>query len=129
MTSTQTAAQKPTHRARITNNVAGIAGVDGRSLWARRYRDIVEALIDDLGGEDCVSQAEIHLVRRCATLTTELERLETRFAGAEGAAAADLDAFQRATNTLRRTLQVLGLERRLKDVTPDLKDYLEGKAS
>jgi hypothetical protein len=67
------------------------------------------------------SLAERVLVRRAAMLCLQLELLEQRFAANDGgqASAAQLEQYQRGTNSLRRTLQALGLERRAKDVTPD----------
>jgi hypothetical protein len=51
------------------------------------------------------------LVRRASTLTTELERLEIKFALAGQADPADLDLDQKLTNTLRRVLESVGLKR------------------
>lgn len=113
-----------THRSRVTNGKALLAGVDGRSLWARRFRDLLNLHIADLGGEDAITEAERAILRRAAALMTELERLEVQFANSEGADADSLDLYSRTTNTLRRTLQTVGLERRSKDVTPpDPLDY------
>lgn len=87
----------------------------------RRYRDLIAAHLSDLGGEDNINAAELVLVRRAAMLTLQLEIMETRFASEIGGAAENkqLETYQRATNTLRRTLETLGLERRMKDVTPE----------
>jgi hypothetical protein len=52
-------------------------------------------------------------------LTTELERLEVKFALADAASPEDLDLYQRTANSLRRLLEAVGLNRRPKDVTPD----------
>jgi hypothetical protein len=107
-------------RSRVTNGSCLVPGVDNRSAWMRRYRDLIVEHVADLGGADYVTAAELVLVRRAAMLTLQLEIMETRFALAEGGAAKvkQLDAYQRATNTLRRALETLGLERRMKDVTP-----------
>jgi hypothetical protein len=39
----------------------------------------------------------------------------------------DIAQFTTATNALRRLLSDIGLERRARDVTPDLRTYLAGK--
>jgi hypothetical protein len=119
---------KPTARSRLTNRSAVVIGVDGRSSWARRLRDVIELHLNDLGGPDAVSSAKRSIVRRAATLTVELERLESRFAQAGEADAADLDLYQRTAGNLRRLLEAVGLERVARDVTP-LQEYLEAKAS
>jgi hypothetical protein len=85
---------------------------------------VIAAHIADLGGTDNTSAAERSIVRRCAVLTTELERLEAKFATAGEASEYDLDLYQRMTNTLRRSLEAVGLERRAKDIGPTLGDLL-----
>ena len=71
---------KPTTRSRVTNGSAVLPGVDGRSTWVRRLRDLISVHIEDLGGDDSISEAERSLVRRAATMTVELERMEAVFA-------------------------------------------------
>jgi hypothetical protein len=104
-------------RSKITNGSAVLLGVDGRSAWVRRAKDIIASHLSDLGGDDNVSAAERSIVRRASVLTVELEKLETKFALAESASAADLDLYVRASGNLRRLLQTIGLERRAKDIT------------
>ena len=67
------------------------------------------------------------MIRRAAMLCLQCELMEMNFAKTQGAASAKaLDQYQRATNTLRRTLESLGLHRRPKEVNqPSLKQYLQ----
>jgi hypothetical protein len=106
-------------RSAVSNGSSLLAGLDHRSAWARRLRDLIGDHLADLGGPGAVTQAEKALVRRAAMLTLQLELLEQRFASNEGGAAhsEQLETYQRSTNSLRRTLESLGLERRAKDVT------------
>jgi hypothetical protein len=94
-----------------------LPGVDGRSAWVRRAKEVLADHISDLGGVDNCSAAERSLVRRASTLTVELERLEAKFATAGEASIADLEAYGRASNTLRRLLEAVGLQRRPRDMT------------
>jgi hypothetical protein len=110
-------------RSRITNGKVLIAGVDQRSQWVRRCRDIITAHLSDLGGVDNTSAAERSIVRRASTLTVELERLETKFALAGEADAGDLEIYQRCANSLRRLLEAVGLSRRPR-VVPSPDEYL-----
>ena len=41
----------------------------------------------------------------------------------------DIDEFQRTSNSLRRLCESIGLERRARDVTPDLQTYLAQKVA
>ena len=111
-------------RSRVTNGSVLIPGVDGRSPWIRRCKDIIASHISDLGGIDNCSAAERSLIRRAAVLTTELEQLETKFATAGQADAGDLEIYQRCANSLRRLLEAVGLRRRPRDIAPSLSDYL-----
>jgi hypothetical protein len=122
-------ARPPTQRSAVTNGKTLFAeGGDNRSAWARRLRDVLELHVADLGGADAISEAERSIVRRAAVLTVELERLESAFAEGKGTPS-DLDLYQRTAGNLRRLLEAVGLERRTRDVTPDLQTYLSGKAT
>jgi hypothetical protein len=117
---------KDRQRSRITNGSALLPGVDGRSQWVRRCKDVIAAHLSDLGGEDNTSAAERSIIRRASVLTVELERLEAKFALADAASDSDLDLYQRTAGNLRRLLEAVGLQRRPRNLTPNLKDYLEG---
>jgi hypothetical protein len=100
-------------KSRLTNR-ALLPGIDGRSAWVRRCKDVIEQHLADLPD---ATAAERSIVRRAAVLTTELERLEAKFAAAGEASPFDLDLYQRTAGGLRRLLEAIGLERRLRDVT------------
>lgn len=114
-----------TTRTRVTNGAVAIGGVDGRTLWARRYKDVLALHASDLGGAEAMSEAEKAIVRRAATLVVELERLEARFATADKAPSErDLDLYSRLAGGLRRLLETVGLHRRPRDVAPTITAYL-----
>jgi hypothetical protein len=107
-------------RSRVSNGHAllpDLPGIDGRSAWIRRCKDLISEHVTDLGGLDNTSVAERSLVRRAAVITTELEMLEVKFAAAGQASADDLDLYQRSAGNLRRLLESVGLERRAIDIT------------
>lgn len=114
-------------RSAVTNGTALLPGVDHRSTWVRRIRDLQSLHIVDLGGEDTLSEAEFSIIRRIATMTVALEQMEQGFAIAGAATVPELDAYQRASNSLRRLLETIGIRRRPKDVTPDIRTYLANK--
>jgi hypothetical protein len=116
--------RKPTARSRLTNgNTLHLNFVDGRSAEARRLHDLIADHTSDLGGEDHISEAERRLIRRAAILTLECERLEYKWAAADGATVRELELYQRTSNSLRRLLESLGLQRRQRDVTPSPLEY------
>jgi hypothetical protein len=116
--------QRSKARSKVTNGNL-LPGVDGRSTWMRRLRDVISLHLADMGGEDSISEAEKSIIRRVATLTVELERLELVFALAGEAKPEQIDLYQRTANSLRRMLEAVGLQRRCRDVTPSLQDYLD----
>lgn len=115
--------------SRLTNGHAMPKNVDQRSPWARRFRDLLVLFSSDINDPAALSQGQLALVRRTATLCVELEIMETRFARAGGAKPQELETFQRVTNTLRRLVECLGIHqgRIAKDVTMDLQQYLARK--
>ena len=123
---------KDRQRSSVTNGSKLLAGIDGRSGWVRRCKDVIAAHLSDipdptadLGGEDNVSAAERSLIRRAAVLTTELERLEVTFATAGEANPEALDLYGRTSGNLRRLLEAVGLQRRAREVGPTLADIIK----
>ena len=113
----------PQFSTRKGNAGFALAGVDGRSLVARRFREIYCNIEADLGGD--LTEAQRHLIARAATLALWCEERET-----ELAAGGEFDAASYATisNALRRLLADLGLKRRMKDATPTLAQFLADRA-
>jgi hypothetical protein len=114
-------------RSRVTNGRLFATTVrDGRSGWSRRLGDLLSLHIADCGGEDVVSHAERSIIRRIATITTELEWIEQAFKSSrKGPTTEQLDLYLRGSNNLRRLLEAIGLQRRARDVTPTLEDIAE----
>jgi len=113
-------------RAALSNGSALLLrDADGRLAWCRRLRDLVGDHVSDLGGTDNLSTAELVLVKRASMLTLQLEMLECRFGDQDGmATSVQLNDYQRCLNTVRRTLEALGLHRRQRDITPTLGQIL-----
>jgi hypothetical protein len=120
----------PRQRSRISNGSALLPGIDGRSAWVRRCKDIIAAHLSDLGGEQATSEAERSIIRRASVMTVELERMEAGFANAGEASGEDLDTYARVAGNLRRLLEALGLQRRPRNITPPTLDrYLSQEAA
>jgi hypothetical protein len=64
------AARKPTARSAVSNGTRLLAGIDGRSSQARRFRDLIAELATEL--DDAPSTAQLGAIRQAAAL---LERL------------------------------------------------------
>ena len=98
----QTAAASPCQRSRVANRPATLPGLDGRSAEARRFREMVTALTDQLGG--ALGEAETLQVRAAASLQLHAEDLSARSLRGE---AIDSEQLTRAANGAIRAMAAL----------------------
>ena len=121
------AGRQRAHRSAVSNGTRlfCVDGLDSRSQTARRFRDLVETIGNDLGSVDHLSEGQKQLIRRAATLSIMAEAME---ADAVRNLAFDGEAYGVLCDRLGRCLQRLGLERKARDVTPTLQSYLAAKA-
>jgi hypothetical protein len=99
------------HRSALTNGnrlfvLEGNA--DGRSASYRRFKDVLEQILADLGGAEILSEGQRQLCRRAATLSIMAESMEC---DAVGNKPFDVDLYGQLTDRLGRCLARLGLER------------------
>jgi hypothetical protein len=76
-------------RVQVANGSKILPLGDGRSAQARRFRDVVAAIAEDLGGIDRLSESQRQLVRRAAMLCVSAEMEEAK-------AAHDFESFNPA---------------------------------
>jgi hypothetical protein len=108
--------RSPTNRSAVTNGRRLFVEGDGRSPWSRRFYDLISAHVADMGGRTNLSEAQLALIKRAATLEVELEAMEGKLSQGE---TIDLDVFGRATGNLRRVWDSLGLRREPRDITDE----------
>ena len=108
-------------RSRVSNGHDVLPDVDGRSVIARRYRDIARAILVDQGGVEQCSESRQQLVRRFAAAAVLAEQMESKLARGD-----EIDVQQHALlcSSLVRLAQRIGIERVARDVTPSLGDLL-----
>ena len=126
MTGTSAAIHDPKSkgRSRVTNHQDILPDVDGRSLIARRFRDIVASVIADQGGLDCMAEARLQLVRRFAACAVLCESQEARLTSGEEL---DISEYSTLTSTLVRVAQRIGINRIARDITPSLAEYTDAQ--
>lgn len=122
--SPQPAARKPTARSRVSNGSDILPQVDGRSLIARRYRDISAAIMADHGGADRLSETRFQLIRRFAASAVLAEQLESKLANGEQI---DVATHSTLVSSMVRVAARIGINRMPKNVRPNLQEYLDGK--
>jgi hypothetical protein len=90
------------------------------------FRDLVNAFVADMGGLDHCSEIKLGLLRRLAAATVQAEMLEARMVNGE---AIDITTLCTLASTTVRLSQRLGLERRARNVTPSLGQYLAARTA
>jgi|SRR5665811_1458852 len=115
---------KPTARSQLTNGSQMLPGIDGRSSTARRYRDLVKAYADELGGEASLSETERAMVRQAAAMVVRSEAMQACIVRGE---TVDDEEMTRLSNAVTRTLNALHRKSRPKP-RQNLADYLRDKA-
>lgn len=114
-----------TLRSRITNGSQLLAGIDGRSAPARRYRDLCLSLADDLGGAATLTEAQSALVRQAAAMIVQSERLQADVIRGE---TVDCEQLTRLANAATRILSRLGIKRTARETRSRLDLMLDGAA-
>jgi hypothetical protein len=112
----------PAQRSRITNGKELLPGLDMRTALARRFRDITSAIFTDQGGEDQCTESRKQLIRRFAAAAVIAEQMEAKLGDGEEI---DIQKHALLCSSLVRLCGRIGINRRLKDVTPALPDYLD----
>jgi hypothetical protein len=123
--SAASSARKAHGRSRITNGRDVLPNVDGRSIVARRFRDIVGAMVSDQGGGDQCSESRVQLIRRFAAAAVLAEQMEAELARGKSI---DIREHALLCSTMVRVARQIGVKRVPRNVTPTVIDYLEMKA-
>ena len=104
-------------RARVSNGRDVLPDVDGRSIIARRFRDIVRAIFVDQGGEDRCSESRKQLIRRFAAAAVIAEQMEARLVSGEQI---NISEHALLCSSLVRLCQRIGISRVARDITASL---------
>jgi hypothetical protein len=105
-------------RSKLTNHVDLLPGVSGNDPKARRFRDLVLAFVDQLGGLDQVAAIKLGIVRQLAALTVKAEEIAAAMMKGEKI---DVGELCTLSSTCLRLSVRLGLEH-IKPLTPGLHD-------
>lgn len=103
-----------------------LADVDRRTIAAKEAFGLRDSIASDLGGWDSLSAMEQEIINNAAMIGAMLKDAGASYLSGQPT---DLVEFQTLANCQRRLLETLGLQRRSRDVTPDLSKYMEGKAA
>jgi hypothetical protein len=98
------------------------AQLDGRTNAAKIFDRMVGDIHADLGGKDQLSAIEMALVEAFAGAAVTLDNLNTRLLLGQ---TIDLSEHALCVSAMVRVASRLGLQRRAKNITPTLHQYLE----
>lgn len=90
---------------------------DGNSWWGRRFAELVALHLDDMGGGDLCSEAQVSLAKRAAALSVALEAREADWSAGRDV---DLAEYGTAVGQLARTLNAIGIKRVKRDRAPTI---------
>jgi hypothetical protein len=97
-------------------------GIDGNSVRYKRFVEIVKRLAVDQGGIAELSEVRLALLRRFAASCVMAEQLEVDFfSGKE----VDIGLHVNLSSIMARLGARIGVDRRAKQIAPNLTDYLE----
>lgn len=101
-------------RSRVgTGRSLFLAGIDGRSLIARRYREVFAQLLTDIGRPP--REAEVLIARQVAALAVLAQTMEAQLVAGQ---AINIGEFTTNANCLRRLLADLPKQTDTKDINP-----------
>ena len=115
-----TVSDHPKRRSGVTNGTRLHVERPGDTKWARRFADVLCAIIADISGPEGLSEGQRQLARRAATISLACEKLE-----GEAAAGAhiDLELYGSLTDRLGRAFARLGLKKRRSEIL-SVTDYV-----
>jgi len=102
-----------------------LADLDGRTKARKAADKLLSDLVSDMGGAAQVSAGRMALAEHAAVLDAMAKHQGALFLRGDPI---DVSEYGTLTNALRRLLETIGLERRAKDITPSLSNYLASKA-
>jgi hypothetical protein len=114
-------------RKKLGKNVLTTGELDpsiaGRKI-KKLFDEIVARIIADQGGIENLTEMRIRMIRRFASSSCLAALQEEKlFAGKS----VRLDEDSLITNSMDRVCRTVGINRRSKDITPTLKDYLDSR--
>jgi hypothetical protein len=102
-----------------------LADLDSRTRACKQALALRDGFLADLGGADYATVAQRELAQRGAILGAMLEDQEARWLRGDGV---ELPEYCTLVNAQRRVLADIGLERRQRDVTPSITEYIAQKS-
>jgi hypothetical protein len=104
----------------VKAKLATLDQLDGRTIAAKQAREVISSIEADLGGRESISTARRALIENAAVLGAVVQNMGAKWMSGEQI---DLALFATLSNTRRRLLESVGLDRAARDVTPSVSEY------
>jgi hypothetical protein len=101
--------RKPLARHRCAGVSLSKGTIDGRTLVARRRRELIEVYARALGGASNLSEGQLVDIRKAAELTSLAERARARAMREGTTDSSDLSAMVRLESTASRAVRALNI--------------------
>lgn len=122
-----TAGVSPKSRAKYAKTkLLSLGDLDGRTQAARYAREKRAEVVADLGGEDGLSTLERIAVDNVVLLAALVNDVGIRWLRGEDV---ETESVPTLANSFNRTAAAIGWQRRAKDVTPSIHEYVASKRS
>lgn len=117
------------HRSRFLNGKEVLPGVDGRYSRPRQIKDLYQGIIEDLGGEECISTLQRCFALELATMMTMNFAYSAQWA--EHNPDYQYVSHMILIRTITSTARLLGIKRHMRLINPEadktsLHDYVKG---
>jgi hypothetical protein len=126
-TGTRNAERRLQKRRRVKIPLPQIETIDMRTRPGKLWKSVEGSVIADLGGRENLSAQELETVKSVCGLVVRLRMADAELLNGDPPSLAPSE-YATLTNALNRTLASLGLQRRARDVTPSLDQYLAARA-
>lgn len=114
-------------RSQVTNGRRLLIGVDARSKHGRRFRDLIAAYTDEIGGN--LSATDQAMVKQAAALSIRAEMMQAEIVNG---VAVNPDDMVRVTSESRRIVETIKTNASARRVeagsTSDLRNYIQAVA-
>jgi hypothetical protein len=114
--------KKPSARSRVGNGKALLSQVDLRGVAYREYCDVAADLAAHMGGADRVTAVERAILEEASGMIVWCRQARAALLNGKDFSVGD---YAKAVNCLRRLLEDIGQQPRLKDVTPSISAYVK----
>ena len=108
--------------ARGKTRLLSLADLDRRTRAAQHAREVRNAIVADLGGEDRLSTLELLQAENAAVDAAVLRDMQCRWLKGEPVPVSEMATIE---NTFNRTAAAVGTKRRTRDITPLREQLLE----